>query len=192
MMSFTKPQIRRSVLWVAAQITALLLITLIVPVSGAQAHDVLEGTTPANGSTVATMPHSIQMTFNNTPIAIGSEILIKDSTGKNWATGPVSIVDNLVTQDLNPGAPAGAFSVDWRIVSSDSHPIEGKFSFTVAGAGGSSAANSTAQAQSTTATNTKDDGGVPWGIVGGAAGLLIVIAALLVFARRRLVRSDEN
>lgn len=87
-MALFRPRMRRNILWATAQISALILIMLMAPVSGAQAHDVLESTTLANGSTVSATPDAIEMTFNNTPMAIGSEIIINDNTGKNWATGP--------------------------------------------------------------------------------------------------------
>lgn len=188
-MAFSRPQMRRGILWATAQISALILIMLIAPVSGAQAHDVLESTTPGNGATVATMPDAIEMTFNNTPIAIGSEIIINDNTGKNWATGPVDILDNHVTQALKPGAPAGTFTVEWRVVSSDSHPIEGTFSFSVTS---SSEPDSTVQSQSATTVPANQDSGLPWGIVGGGAGALILIALLITIAKRRLSQPDQN
>ncbi|RAN74325.1 copper resistance protein CopC, partial [Bacillus sp. SRB_336] len=106
-----------------------------IPAAAAQAHDVLEATTPSDGSTIGTVLEQITMMFNNTPTAIGSEILIKDGTGTNWANGPVDIVDQVVTQGIKPGAPAGKYTVQWRIVSSDSHPIEGTFTFTANGTG---------------------------------------------------------
>ena len=42
----------------------------------------------------------------------------------------MSIVDNHVTQDVKPDAPSGKYTVVWRVVSSDGHPIEGTFTFT--------------------------------------------------------------
>ncbi len=100
-------------------------------------------TTPPNpaarpqGATVATPPEKVSVTFNNDPLALGSQIQVKDAAGTNWAEGPVEIVDNVASQKLRAGAPAGQFTVVWRVVSSDSHPIEGTFTFTAtAGAAG--------------------------------------------------------
>ena len=194
-MALSARHMRRRNPLVTALLSALTLALLIMPVTAAQAHDVLEATNPANGSTVATVPDEIQMTYNNTPMAIGSEILIQDSSGTNWATGPVTIVDNHVTQAVKPGAPAGSYTVNWRIVSSDSHPIEGSFSFTATKAADSASTATdpgTAQAQSTANAATSNDGGTPWGILGGAAVVLLVVVALVVLARRRLKQSDET
>jgi methionine-rich copper-binding protein CopC len=69
-----------------------------VPATVAQAHDVLEATDPANGSSVRTVPAHIGLTFNHTPIAIGPVVRVEDSTGTDQADGPVVIVVNHVTQ----------------------------------------------------------------------------------------------
>ncbi|ALE06019.1 hypothetical protein AL755_11935 [Arthrobacter sp. ERGS1:01] len=190
MASSTPHPVRRNPL-VVALLSALTLLLMLVPVAAAQAHDVLEGTTPANGSTVTSIPATIGMTFNNTPEAIGSEIFIKDAGGTNWASGPVDIIDNHVTQAVKPGAPAGKYTVEWRVVSSDSHPIEGTFTFTVTGKGGSSGAASPVQAQNGAAGQAAQGGGFPWGLVGGGAGTLALAVALAIYAKRRLNHADR-
>lgn len=159
----------------------------------ALAHDSVEGTTPADGSTVATVPDKVQLTFNEPPIRIGSEIKITDSSGANWAVGGVDILDKAVTQSLRPGAPAGRYTVQWRVVSADSHPIEGTFSFTAAG--GASALTTQEPLISPTAAGTgapkPAEQPFPWSILAMAviAGVLVVVLA--VTARRR-IGSDEH
>lgn len=97
---------------------------VLVPAAAAQAHDVLVSTNPADGSVVATVPATIGLTFDHTPIAIGSMIRVQDVTGADHSDGPVSIVDNHVTQAVKSDAPAGKYTVVWRVVSADGHPIE--------------------------------------------------------------------
>ena len=96
-----------------------------VPLAPASAHDAAESSSPAQGATVATPPEQVSVTFNKNPLALGSQILVNDAAGTNWADGAVEIVDNVASQKLKAGAPAGAYTVVWRVVSSDSHPIEG-------------------------------------------------------------------
>ena len=193
----SSPRRRQRKPLITALLSCLTLAMLMLPVAAAQAHDVLEATNPANGSTVATVPGEIDMTYNNTPIAIGSEVLVKDSKGTNWAAGPVSIIDNHVTQAVKPGAPAGTYTVDWRIVSSDSHPIEGTFSFTATKAAASDATapgpGNSEPAQSSVASSAAGNSGrVPWGIVGGIVVVLLLAALLVVVVRRRIRQSDAS
>ncbi|WP_415856882.1 copper resistance CopC family protein [Sinomonas sp. G460-2] len=186
----------------AATAGALLALAaaVLLPGAAAQAHDVLESTSPANGSTVASVPGAVVLTFDHTPIAIGTKITVTDASGADESAGDATVVDNQVTQALKQGAPAGKYTVVWRVVSSDSHPIEGTFTFTARAAGGgsggttagptgaASAPNASAPAASATPSGPTEvvGAGVPaWLIVGGTV-LLLVIAALAYFVRRGL------
>jgi len=137
--------IRRSLVTLAA---ALCLLT--VPVSAASAHDSLSGSTPQDGQTVAKVPASIKLTFSEPPLALGSKVTVVDPDGRNWATGKVEIVDDVASQSVSPDAPSGEYTVTWRVVSADSHPIEGTFRFTAtAGNAASRTATATAAAPAT-------------------------------------------
>jgi len=153
----------------------------------AQAHDVLESSDPANGSSVPAVPSQIGLTFDHTPMGIGSVVQVQDANGTDQADGAVTIVDNHVTQAVKAGAPAGTYTVTWRVASSDGHPIEGTFTFT-AGAGSSGAA---APAAGAAAGPAGPQSGVV--IAGGAAAVLVIglaIGAALV--RRRLKNPDSD
>ena len=163
--------------------TAALLLVFSAP---AQAHDALESSNPANGSTVSAMPAKVELTFDHTPIAINSIVRVEDATGADQADGPVQIVDNQVSQPVKPGAPQGKYTVVWRVVSSDGHPIEGTFTFT---AGRPNSAPPAAAASPASA-----DPGVPGplvvaGTVGAVLVIGLVVAGLLV---RRRLRNPED
>ncbi|MDQ0258658.1 methionine-rich copper-binding protein CopC [Sinomonas atrocyanea] len=190
-----------------AAASVLVTAAALLPGAAAQAHDVIESASPADGSTVATVPASVVLTFDHTPIEVGTEILVKDPTGTNQADGPAKIVDTNVTQALKPGAPAGKYTVVWRVVSADSHPIEGTFTFTAKAPGSGTAAASGAQstagvpaaAQSAPAqaapaqassTSGSSGGGIGVWIGIGVAVLLVV--ALGAFLVRRALRPGRE
>ncbi|ALV46628.1 hypothetical protein MB46_15145 [Arthrobacter alpinus] len=179
---------------------ALLAMTLLLLGSStaALAHDAITGTTPADGSTVETVPDKIEITMSNTPAVIGSQVLVLDSAGTDWATGSVDVLDTVATQNVRPGAPAGKFTVKWRLVSSDSHPVEGEFSFTASAAATSTAGAAVgagpivsvqAQPEEEPAA-VQDESAVPWSVIGLIAVLLGLVVALVVVARRRLSKDD--
>ncbi|WP_449374077.1 copper resistance CopC family protein [Arthrobacter psychrolactophilus] len=116
------------------------LLLLLGSSTAALAHDEVTGTTPANDATVTNVPDTIEVSFTNTPAAIGSFIEVLDESGTNWAAGDVQVLGRMATQAVNPGAPAGKFIVKWRLVSSDTHPVEGEFTFTATSAATSTAA----------------------------------------------------
>lgn len=166
----------------------------------ASAHDAAESTTPAAGATVPTPPEKVSITFNNNPLTIGSQIAVTDAAGTNWADGAVEILDNVASEKLKPGAPAGLFTVAWRVASSDGHPIEGSFTFTAtAGAEGSATAAAvprmgTAQPGTTPAPAqpVSSSEQFPWSIVifvGTAVGILVVLGLM---AKRRLGPGRED
>jgi methionine-rich copper-binding protein CopC len=165
-------------------LAALLAVLALAPLSPAAAHDVIEATEPADGSVVATVPSVVRLTFNNTPIALGSEILVKDGSGANQADGPVAIVDNHVSQAVKAGAPAGRYTVIWRVVSSDAHPIEGAFSFT-AGPGATPGS-----ATPKPAPKPSETPGFPWAVAAGVAVLGAGMVAAGLYVRRRVSGND--
>lgn len=116
----------------AAAVLAALLVFGAAP--AALAHDQLVGTTPATGSNVDEAPTEVMMEFSNSLMELGTEIKVTDSSGENVATGEPQLRAREVTQALTPGLPDDEYTVTWRVVSSDSHPISGKFSFTVGNA----------------------------------------------------------
>lgn len=186
-----------------AAASVLVAAAALLPGPAAQAHDVIESTNPADGSTVATVPASVVLTFDHTPIGVGTEILVKDPTGANQADGPAKIVDTNVAQPLKPGAPAGKYTVVWRVVSADSHPIEGTFTFTAkaasSGAAPASGAQSTAAAPSATAQAAPVSGSSASGSSGGAMALwlgigvaVLVLVALAAFFVRRALRPGSE
>lgn len=76
------------------------------------------------------MPDALELTFSSNPLALGSEVAGQDPDGQNRAVGDIKIMDNTVSQPISPDVPAGKYTVIWRVVSSDSHPIEGTCGFT--------------------------------------------------------------
>jgi methionine-rich copper-binding protein CopC len=192
-----------------------LTATMLLGAVPASAHDAAESSSPAQGATVPMPPEQVSITFNNNPLALGSQIRVNDAAGTNWAEGDVEIVDNVASQKLKEGAPAGLFTVVWRVVSSDSHPIEGNFTFTAtSGATGSAAPGSgstpavsapsgtqgavptlgTAQPGVTSAPEIEADSSepFPWSLVIFAAVALGLLVTLAVMAKRRLVPSKED
>ncbi|MFF1882636.1 copper resistance protein CopC [Pseudarthrobacter sp. NPDC058196] len=178
----------------------------------ASAHDAAESTSPAQGASLAAPPDKVSVTFSNPPLGIGSSFSVKDASGTEWADGSVLIADNVATQKLRSGGPAGAYTVAWRVVSADSHPIEGTFTFTAASgsAQAGAAAPGAAQAGSAPSGSSTPAGAVPgigtpkpgvteepsapagagepfqWSIVLFAAVAVGLLVTLGVLARRRL------
>ncbi|UWX97273.1 copper resistance protein CopC [Arthrobacter zhaoxinii] len=195
----------RSVSGFAAAAAAFLLALcagLLVWAPPAAAHDELTGSTPANGAVLEAAPESVELVFSNNPAAIGSRVQVLDAAGTDWADGDVRILDNTATQPLRSSLPAGTYTVNWRVVSSDAHPIGDGESFTFTVTGGTSAgASAPATAAPSTAEplpdatqspvlNRSDDPGSPWPVIVPAAVVLAAVAVLIALIVRRRLRED--
>ncbi len=158
----------------------------------ASAHDELTGTEPADGASVEVLPPTLELSFTSVPSGIGAQVTVLDDAGEDWAEGPVEIVDRTATQSLRAGAPAGEYTVSWRVVSSDSHPIEGVFSFT-AQQGSTAELDSLTTAgpaevedDPVTRTQTAGVSDFPWSIVLMIGALVVIVGVLAFTARKRL------
>jgi methionine-rich copper-binding protein CopC len=109
--------------------SALLALGLLFVVpSAAFAHDVLERTNPADGTTVTHLPGSVVLTFSEAPLTIGAQVVVTGPSGP-VSSGAPTITGRDVTQAIAPTAPGGDYTVSYRVTSDDGHPVTGTFSF---------------------------------------------------------------
>ncbi|WP_111720483.1 copper resistance CopC family protein [Homoserinimonas sp. OAct 916] len=112
--------------------------------SAAQAHDQILEQTPTDATHVALVPDEVTVLFSNDLIEVGAVMLVVDTNEVDWADGPVQLRGPIAAQPLKPNTPDGAYTVRWRVVSSDGHPISGAFSFTAGNSAPSQAQQPTA------------------------------------------------
>jgi LPXTG-motif cell wall-anchored protein len=160
-----------------AVLGAALLLTVLS--SGpAAAHNQLASSDPADGAALDRTPEAVLLTFTEPAVSLGTEVVVTGPDGAA-ADGPPQLVDATVRQPLLEGAPAGTYTVDWRVTSTDGHPIAGRLSFTSAAPG---TGTYTGPAQSPAPVET---GSPAWAWLALTAGLLAAAGALAVRRRRR-------
>lgn len=100
----------------------------------ALAHDALESTSPAADATVSLAPTTVSLTLSKPPTDSDSLTLsiitVTDGEGKTVSDGKVVIQGPTLSTAITSGS-AGKYKVLWRAVSSDGHPVEGDYTFTV-------------------------------------------------------------
>jgi copper transport protein len=124
---------RRRVLAVAA----LLAVAVTAFARKADAHAIVRETTPAVDSIVPTSPPRVLMRFNEpVELAFGA-IRVHDSEGRRVDEGQARHVGNreTVAVALEDGLPNGTYTVTWRVVSADGHPVDEAFVFHVGAPG---------------------------------------------------------
>jgi methionine-rich copper-binding protein CopC len=101
--------------------------------SVALAHDELVGSQPEDGETLQAAPEDITLTFSGEIASLGAQVVVTGPDGEVSAGDPrVEGVE--VVQPVAPDAPAGDYTVVWRVTSQDGHPISGELDYAVAAA----------------------------------------------------------
>lgn len=169
----------------------------VVAAPAAQAHSTLVGTTPEQGATVETSPESVEVVFNE-EISSDFAMLTVMSDGEDVAEGDPEVEGDTISVAV-PSLEAGTYTVGYRVVSADGHPVQGSWEFTVGGGAGSATEAPGAEADatesstgenagssndqpadaddSTEAADEADEGGIN---VFAAIGILAVLAIALI------------
>jgi methionine-rich copper-binding protein CopC len=101
--------------------------------SMAQAHAFLDHSVPGVGSTLTAPPTQVRIWFTEALERAFSTIKVTDAAGREVDQGKATVdaQDPMVLEiGLLPLTP-GTYRVTWRVVSVDTHPTEGNFTFTV-------------------------------------------------------------
>ncbi|MEQ3551742.1 copper resistance CopC family protein [Pseudonocardia nematodicida] len=174
----------------ARRIVVVLLagtVALLLGAAPAWAHTELESSSPAEGAQLAQAPPEVTLTFNEDVAADTATVTVTGPDGADAVAGPATAEAGTLTVPLRPLGPAGDYTVDYRVISDDGHPVEGTVPFTLTSPGAAAAPDAPAtpaapaQAPTEQAATTPDDGGAPvWPwilgavvVVGGGAALAL-------------------
>jgi methionine-rich copper-binding protein CopC len=106
------------------------LVLLVGPgVGAASAHAELLGTTPGAGSVLSRAPTAVVLTFDEPVQPQGATIVVTAPDGSRVAAGAAVLAGNKVRSSIPSRPAAGTYTVAYRVVSDDGHPVEGQFSF---------------------------------------------------------------
>lgn len=118
---------------------AIIGTSLALLASAALAHPKLLSSTPADQAEV-TAPAKVELKFSETLTTqfSGANLVMTEMPGMSGhnpmkVAAKVSAGDDAKTMIITPAQPltTGTYKVEWRAVSSDTHPMTGNFSFKV-------------------------------------------------------------
>jgi methionine-rich copper-binding protein CopC len=116
-------------------VVALAFVANCLTAPPAEAHDALAESNPAQGQTVTEKLDQIVLTFNEAPLSgLQGGIVIQavGPTGREATTGELRIQDRTLSRTVLM-TEQGDYTVSWRTVSADGHPIDGSYTFSYAG-----------------------------------------------------------
>ena len=105
----------------------------LVAVAGAQAHAFLDHASPAVGGSVTTAPAVVTLWFTQDLEPAFSSATVTNEAGQRVDLGNTRIPPGSPAEleiGLKP-LPPGTYLVSWHVVSVDTHPTEGTFTFEV-------------------------------------------------------------
>ncbi len=108
----------------------LLLFLLAWSPTAVWAHTGLEKAVPGKGDTVKEEVRNIVLTFN-TNVEAGSTFEVRDRAGKVFKPSDVQTAGKTLSGSLKEPLPSGEYTVHWKIIGADGHPVEGSYSFRV-------------------------------------------------------------
>ncbi|MEV0243461.1 copper resistance protein CopC [Streptomyces sp. NPDC050674] len=121
------PRVRTLVLLLLAAACALL-----AGAGPASAHAAVTGSDPAQGAVVDKAPARISLTFSEQVALSDDSLRVLDPQGKRADTGkPANVSGTTYAVPLRPGLPDGTYTVAYQVVSADSHPVAGAYTFSI-------------------------------------------------------------
>lgn len=165
-----------------------LLVSLLVGPS-ATAHDDVIDQVPAPGSGVEAGLVEIKLDFSNELLDLGSgaEIVVTGPDG-NSATATCADLSGTLATAQTDLDQAGNYTVAWRVVSSDGHPIEGSYSFELLNTSGYVASANIQPCLIATSEAVEEEPANYW-LLFGSLGL--AAAGLFLYLRPRKPRSSN-
>ncbi|WFE21280.1 copper resistance protein CopC [Solwaraspora sp. WMMD937] len=174
------------------------MLAVLFGASPAQAHNVLTGSDPADGAELAQAPETVRLTFLASLNQEQTELSVTGPDGAAASTGAPVVDGKAVSVPFRPG-PAGEYTVDYNVLSTDGHWVKGTLAFTLTVGVEPTADSSPTGAPSPTAaeptpevtraptpqatSSTESTPWWPWLV--GAVVLLVAVAAGAFFVRRR-------
>jgi copper resistance protein C len=208
--ALARPGGRRLVRLITVFAGVLTFAALLLVAGPASAHDQLLSSDPKDGATLDEHPASISLTFSSAPLDTGIEVVLAGPDGVTAQGQDIQVDDKVVTAQLADDLPAGRYDVAWHVVSSDGHPIDGEFSYTVEAAAEPTASPSgeaTQEAEPTEdatpaaeaePTEPSELAGAGNGagtsglaVTGGIVAAVLVVLGLVVIMRRKILENDR-
>jgi len=113
--------------------TLFLIATFGLPLLGigdAAAHAFLDHASPRVGTAVATAPREVTLWFTQKLEAAFSGVRVTNAAGQRVDAGGTRVNGSGISVTLRSGG-TGAYRVEWKVLSVDTHTTEGNFTFRV-------------------------------------------------------------
>ncbi|MFJ1972829.1 copper resistance CopC/CopD family protein [Streptomyces sp. NPDC087903] len=162
---------------------AVLVLLVLGGASPASAHAALRGTDPGDGTVLKSAPRDVTLTFTESVGLLDDSFRVLDPDNRRLRLGEAQHArgrSDTARVSLPAKLPKGTYVVAWRVVSADSHPVSGAFTFSVGKASATAAVLDTGPTEVPATTSLYN---IARYLAYLAAALLIGTAAFLALCR---------
>ncbi|MGV9694175.1 copper resistance CopC/CopD family protein [Streptomyces sp. NPDC003470] len=127
-----------------ALLAAVLVLLVLGGAAPASAHAALRSTDPGDGTVLPRAPRAVTLTFTESVGLRDDSFRVLDPGGHRLRTEDAGHADgrsDTARVTLPDALGEGTYTVAWRVVSADSHPVSGAFTFSVGKPSATTAAN---------------------------------------------------
>ncbi|MFC4145672.1 copper resistance CopC/CopD family protein [Micromonospora mangrovi] len=115
----------------AAGLLLTVVALLLAPATPASAHAVLVSSSPTASAVVPSGPAEVVLTFSEGVRKVPGKIRVIAPDGSRADRGEPSFRGAVVTIPVDPAGARGTYLVSYRVISADSHPVSGAFTYSV-------------------------------------------------------------
>jgi|SoiMethySBSTD1v2_1073268.scaffolds.fasta_scaffold387113_2 copper transport protein len=173
--------------WAALVFGAVMQAVLLGVQSPAQAHAVLTRSTPAASSVVQEPPREVVLTFSENVRPVNDKIRVIGPDGKRADTGKIGASGAVVRIPLKENPAKGTYLVSYRVISADSHPVPGGFTFSYGQPSAPPSEIPSSQVENTPAANAMKVAKYL-----GYAGLVLLVGSVVVLTLLWPARLDRR
>lgn len=105
-------------------IVMMTILLFIISANTVSAHTGLTSATPADGEVILEEVHEIILDFN-TKIEATSTVKVFNEANEEIIDNTINVNDHVMTAGFLSPLDHGTYSVDWKIIGADGHPIQG-------------------------------------------------------------------
>ncbi|WP_305093338.1 copper resistance CopC family protein [Prescottella sp. R16] len=159
------------------------MLATMLGVGTAAAHSAVIGSSPENGTEIATAPDRVSLQFNETLQDKFASLTVVGPDGNLWSKGDPTVAGDSISVPLEGLGPVGEYTIAFRVTSADGHPVSGTRTFTLTQEGtGTPGAKAGGQSSDSSSDDESDSSMLIWVFVGVG---VVVFAGGLWFALRK-------
>ena len=164
------------------------VIAMLMSVGMASGHSQLVSSDPVDGAVLSTPPTQVVLTFNEALLKEAVDVAIANGAGEAVSGAVATAVGAIVTIPWTADLPPDNYSVSYRIVSDDGHPITGSIGFAYTSASSSPSVitpEATPEVMPEASPTSEPAPGFPIGLVALILALAATITVIILARRAR-------